>query len=107
LGEKSLSKEDAMDLINEAAIISFMWIIILLVGVIIISVIFPAETLGTVIFEVCSAQGNVGLTAGITAIAMDPISKLMLIINMWVGRLEIIPIIVLFRSFFGIRRNLI
>ena len=107
LGEKSLSKDEAMDLINEAAIISFMWIIILLVGVIIISIIFPTETLGTVIFEVCSAQGNVGLTAGITSLTMEPISKVMLIINMWVGRLEIIPIIVLFRSLFGIKRNLI
>ena len=107
LGEKSLSKDDAMDLINEAAIISFMWVIILLFGVFVLSLIFPAETLGTVIFEVCSAQGNVGLTAGLTTINMDAVSKVMLIVNMWVGRLEIIPIIVLFRSLFGIRKNLI
>ncbi len=107
LGEKSLSKDVAIDLINEAAIISFMWVIILLFGVFVLSLIFPSETLGTVIFEVCSAQGNVGLTAGLTTIDMDPVSKIMLIINMWVGRLEIIPIIVLFRSLFGIRKNLI
>jgi trk system potassium uptake protein TrkH len=107
LGEKSLSKDDAMDLINEAAIISFMWVIILLFGVFVLSLVFPGETLGTVIFEVCSAQGNVGLTAGLTTINMDAVSKVMLIVNMWVGRLEIIPIIVLFRSLFGIRKNLI
>ena len=107
LGEKPLSKEDAMDLINEAAIISFMWILLLSAGVIIIGFIYPNETLGSVIFEVCSAQGNVGLTAGITSISMDPYAKTMLIINMWIGRLEIIPIIVLIRSLFGIRKNII
>jgi len=107
LGEKCLSKENAMDLINEAAIISFMWIILLSFGVLILSAFFPFETLGTIIFEVCSAQGNVGLSAGITNIEMASSAKIMLILNMWVGRLEIIPIIVLFRSVFGIRKNII
>lgn len=107
LGEKSLSKDEAMDLINEAAIISFMWVILLSVGVIIIASIFNERTLGDVIFEVCSAQGNVGLTTGITSINMEPLGKIMLIFNMWIGRLEIIPIIVLIKSMFGIRRNIL
>jgi trk system potassium uptake protein TrkH len=107
LGEKSLSKENAMDLINEAAIISFMWMILLSCGIILISTIFPNETLGNVFFEVCSAQGNVGLTTGITNMEMNSIAKTMLIFNMWIGRLEIIPIIVLIRSIFGLRKNLI
>jgi len=107
LGEKSLSKEEALDLINEAAIISFMWAILLIIGVLLIGVIFPERTLGDVIFEVCSAQGNVGLSTGITSIEMHPLAKIMLIFNMWVGRLEIIPIIVLIRSMFGIKRNIL
>ena len=107
LGDKPLSKESAMDLINEAAIISFMWVILLSIGVVILDVIFPNELLGNVIFEVCSAQGNVGLSAGITSIGMPSIAKIMLIFNMWIGRLEIIPIIVLIRSMVGIRRNIV
>lgn len=107
LGDKPLSRENAMDLINEAAIISFMWVIVLSFGIIILSAIFSSETLGSIIFEVCSAQGNVGLTTGITAMSMSPLAKTVLIINMWVGRLEIIPIIVLLKSIFGIRRNIV
>ena len=107
LGDKPLTKESAMDLINEAAIISFMWVILLAIGIVIINIIFPNQTLGNVFFEVCSAQGNVGLSVGITSIDMSPIAKTMLIFNMWIGRLEIIPIIVLIKSIFGIRRNII
>jgi trk system potassium uptake protein TrkH len=107
LGEKSLSKENAMDLINEAAIISFIWTIILSISIMVLSKIYSDYSLGKVIFEVCSAQGNVGLSAGITSMSMNAIAKSMLIINMWVGRLEIIPVIVLIRSLFGIKRNLL
>jgi len=105
-GEKSLSKESAMDLINEAAIISFMWVILLSIGIVVI-LHSTGETLSNSVFEVCSAQGNVGLTTGITNIGMSPITKIMLIFNMWIGRLEIIPIIVLVKSIFGIRRNIL
>jgi len=72
----------------------------------IIGIIYNTRTLGDVIFEVCSAQGNVGLTTGITHIDMSSIAKIMLIFNMWIGRLEIIPVIVLARSIFGIKRNI-
>ena len=106
-GDKSLNKDDAMDLINEAAIISFMWVILLFAGVIVVMQTTSNTTLSNSFFEVCSAQGNVGLTAGITDLHMSPIAKTMLIFNMWIGRLEIIPIIVLIKSMFGIRRNIL
>jgi trk system potassium uptake protein TrkH len=84
-----------------------MWVILLSIGIIVIAMIFPEQSLGNTIFEVCSAQGNVGLSTGITSINMSPIAKTMLIFNMWIGRLEIIPIIVLIKSMFGIKRNIL
>ncbi|MDH7517349.1 MAG: TrkH family potassium uptake protein [Candidatus Thermoplasmatota archaeon] len=116
-GGKPLSKEEVIDFIDEAAIISFMWVILLMAGVIVISLVLPQETLGNVFLEVSSAQGNVGLSTGITSKLndvnymqypiMSAVGKVMLIFNMWIGRLEIIPVVVLVRSFFGLRRNIL
>jgi trk system potassium uptake protein TrkH len=51
------------------------------------------------IFEVASAQGNVGLSTGIVAPTMPPLTEIFLIMNMWVGRIEIIPVLVLLKLF--------
>jgi len=45
------------------------------------------------LFTVVSAQGNVGLHIGTVSAAMPQASKIMLILNMWIGRLEIIPLL--------------
>jgi trk system potassium uptake protein TrkH len=47
------------------------------------------------LFEVASAEGNVGLSTGITNADMDGHLKVILIIEMWVGRLEIFPVLTL------------
>jgi trk system potassium uptake protein TrkH len=46
-------------------------------------------------FEAASAQGNVGLSAGITSVDLHIIGKIVLIFEMWAGRLEIIPFLVI------------
>ncbi|MGB9837375.1 TrkH family potassium uptake protein [Methanothermobacter sp.] len=51
------------------------------------------------LFEAASAQGNVGLSMGITSFNLPLIPKMALIISMWLGRLEIIPVLVLIRGF--------
>jgi trk system potassium uptake protein TrkH len=50
------------------------------------------------LFEVASAQGNVGLSSGITGPTMSPLAEGMFILNMWIGRLEIIPVLVFVRA---------
>ncbi|WMW21502.1 TrkH family potassium uptake protein [Methanolobus mangrovi] len=48
------------------------------------------------VFEVSSALSTVGLSAGVTSTAMPVTLKLVLIIDMLFGRIEIIPLILLF-----------
>lgn len=50
---------------------------------------------GDAIFEVSSALGTVGLSVGVTDAAMPSILKIVLCIDMLLGRIEIIPLLVL------------
>lgn len=98
IGDKRVTEDVINKELAEATLISFLWIIFLVAGVIVLShVVAPGTDLSKVFFEVCSAQGNVGVTAGITSPTMHTLGKIMLILNMWVGRLEIIPMVLLIR----------
>ena len=48
-----------------------------------------------VVFEVVSAISNVGISTGFVNPGMSPAAKWLVIIVMWAGRLEIVPVIVL------------
>ena len=52
--------------------------------------------LDSALFEVSSALGTVGLSCGITGPALPPVLKLVLIGDMLLGRIEIIPLCILF-----------
>ncbi len=54
-------------------------------------------TLADAIFESASAQGTVGLSSGITDPSMSSVLEVVYIIQMWAGRIEIIPILILLR----------
>ncbi len=60
------------------------------------------------LFEVTSATGTVGLTTGITGPALPPLLKGLLCLDMLLGRLEILPVLVLLapRTWIGHRREL-
>jgi trk system potassium uptake protein TrkH len=47
-------------------------------------------------FETASALGTVGLSTGITSDRMPSWTKWLLMFNMWAGRLEILPVLVVF-----------
>lgn len=65
-------------------------------------------SLSDALFESASAQGTVGLSTGISDPGMSPILESIYIIQMWAGRIEIIPVLVLVRIlFYGIKtRNI-
>ncbi|MEA1993968.1 MAG: potassium transporter TrkG [Euryarchaeota archaeon] len=54
------------------------------------------STLTDTLFEVASAEGTVGMSVGLTSSNLSFWSKLVLIFNMWIGRLEIFPVLVVF-----------
>lgn len=102
LDGRALSNEEAAQEFEEAAIITFLWFLFLGLGAFVLMMVLPMGpdgfTVENVLFEVASAQGNVGLSSGITGPGMPTVSKVMFLFNMWIGRLEIIPVLVLLRS---------
>ncbi len=103
LNGRRLSDDQLSVEFEEATIITLLWLFFLALGIAVFLVVEPAPAgeryaLVDVIFEIASAQGNVGITTGITGPDMALLGKLMLIFNMWIGRLEIIPVVVLLRS---------
>jgi trk system potassium uptake protein TrkH len=69
-------------------------------------VVGPEFTLADIVFEAASAQGTVGLSSNLTAPDMPVVAEVVFILQMWLGRLEIFPVLVLLRAlFFGARRR--
>jgi trk system potassium uptake protein TrkH len=65
-------------------------------------------SLADALFESASAQGTVGLSNGITDPSMSPVLECVYIMQMWAGRLEIIPVLVLLHAvFIGTKPRLI
>lgn len=84
---------------SEAAIVSLLWLGLLAASsLVLVNVAGPDFGYADALFEVASAQGNVGLSTGITGPTMNPVAEAMFLLNMWVGRLEIIPILVFARA---------
>ncbi|MFB6071324.1 MAG: TrkH family potassium uptake protein [Halanaeroarchaeum sp.] len=99
IDDRRLSREEMEREFAEAAVVSLLWVILLAVGSLVLVNTTPSQ-FGYVdaLFEVASAQGNVGLSTGITGPTMSPIAEGMLVLNMWIGRLEIIPVLVFVRA---------
>lgn len=105
IGDSTVDESQVGQRLEDASLITFLWLIFLGLGIFVLLRTVPPEyTLADVVFEVASAQGNVGLSVGITHPSMSLASKLMLCFSMWIGRLEIIPVLMLVRAlFFGVQ----
>lgn len=100
---RSLNEEEAQLEFKEVAITAVLWGVFLDIGTFGLLLMLPAGeyTLENIIFEVTSAQGNVDLSAGITGPELLPTAgKIMFLFNMWIGRFEIIPLLVTLRVVF-------
>lgn len=83
--------------VQEALLYSLVYLMFLLVGGFIL--MWLGNEAIPAYFEMASAQGNVGLSVGITTTALHPVGKLVLTLGMWMGRLEIIPTLVFISNF--------
>ena len=90
-----LKERDVM----EAATYATLYIAFLVICSLAIMVIMPGQSGSNVLFESASAQGNVGLSVGITEVAPPSVQGI-LIFQMIAGRLEILPYIALVYSIY-------
>jgi trk system potassium uptake protein TrkH len=90
--------------IREAGSYLFLYIIFLIISWLVLMQ-YGYGSLDS-IFEVASAQGNVGLSTGIVNPNMPDMTQIFLIINMWLGRIEIIPALVMFKLFVDLVKSI-
>jgi trk system potassium uptake protein TrkH len=96
IGDRTLSTDEMQREVADAAVFAFLYLVVLLVGTAVTAQLMgPGFTLADAIFEAASAQGTVGLSSGITDPSMPVGIEVAYILQMWIGRLEIFPVIVL------------
>lgn len=106
---KSLKPEEMSDAFTKAATLAILFFLFILISSL-ISTCFIGDNFNyaDALFESASAQATAGLSVGITDPSMSPILELIYIFQMWAGRLDIIPVLALFRALFrGINPRII
>ena len=99
IGDRTLDREAMEREFSEAAIVTILWLVVLVTSsIVLVNLAGPDFGYADALFEVASAQGNVGLSTGITGPTMPALAEGMFVLNMWVGRLEIIPVLVFARA---------
>jgi trk system potassium uptake protein TrkH len=102
VGGETLAEDEANRRVGSAALFTLLWLLVLSVNVFGLAHVTPTGLgLSDVVLEVCSAQSNVGLTTGLTGPELHPVGKFILVLSMWLGRLEILPALVLIDFLFG------
>lgn len=93
-----LPKSQKSERLFTASVLFFLWTFTLLVGWFLILRWTPNGQALDALFEVASAFSNVGLTSGLLTPEFSSFGKSIFMFLMWIGRLEIIPAIILFLS---------
>ncbi|MES1930213.1 Trk-type K+ transport system, membrane component [Salinisphaera dokdonensis CL-ES53] len=93
---QALTREDAASRTRAVTTLSIAWMTVSLLAVIIMThCVADGVPLQAVVFDVVSAQSNVGLSSGLVDTDLSASGKLLLMAVMWAGRLEIVPVLVL------------
>ena len=92
--------------IQQAANILFLWLLTLSAGTFVMSLLIGGEyTFYQILFDTASALSNVGLSTGVTGADMPVKAKYLLSLLMWLGRLEIMAVVILIISPFYLAGN--
>lgn len=97
----ALAPGEAYRLLRSAALLAIAWITLLALSTFVLALAVPERPLEDVLFEAASAQGNVGLSVGIVGTGLSDPATIWLCVVMWLGRLEIIPVLVLVATIAG------
>ena len=101
IGKRVISKTDAELEVSKNMLVIFLYILVIFVSAILVMHFEPlASDSSEVIFEVISASCNNGISTGFVSSELTPMSKILFIFAMWIGRLEIVPVIVFFMFMF-------
>lgn len=92
---EALARADAAARVRAVTILAIGWGLLLVCGVLALAQAAPDWSLKEIVFEVVSAQNNVGLSTGATGPEAPAAAKIVLMLLMWMGRLEIVPAMVL------------
>lgn len=93
-----LPKTEKSERLYTASILFFLWCLTLLTGWFFILKWTPNGKALDALFDVVSAMSNVGLSSGLLTPEFSSFGKCIFMLLMWIGRLEIIPAIILFLS---------
>ena len=89
-------KRIGKDILHQAFAIATTYLILIVVFATIILGFDPEIPLRDVIFEVVSAIGTVGIAIGDTTLLLSPVSRLLITILMYIGRVGILTIVLSF-----------
>lgn len=98
-GNKKLNQDEMNEAFTKAVTVAILFLILVLSSALAGYFLTGQQvSFAACLFESASAQGTVGLSAGITDPSMSPILESIYIFQMWAGRLEIIPVLALLRA---------
>lgn len=91
-----LKPTQASSQIEDATALAFLWMLVIFVSIFGLMRVVPAEySISDVFFETASALGAAGISVGITGPSLHWFGKTLIILLMWMGRLEIFPVLLL------------
>lgn len=98
--------KDVKNHIQQASNVLFLWLITLSVGTFSLSLIVGEQySFYQILFDTASALSNVGLSSGVTGEQMPENGKYLLSFLMWLGRLEIMAVVIFLISPFYLAGN--